>query len=67
MLNVADMITTTYDLTRGRDLGAKEANPLLKPFSSSPLALAAVSSALDMWQVVMIKRIQPKHPRIAVA
>jgi hypothetical protein len=22
---------------------------------------------LDTWQVVMIKRIQPKHPRLAVA
>jgi len=31
------------------------------------LALATVSSALDMWQVVMIKRIQRKHPRLAVA
>ena len=67
VLHVADMITTTYDLTRGRDVGAKEASPLLKPFSSSPLALAAVSGALDMWQVAMIKRIQSKHPRVAVA
>jgi len=67
VLHVADMITTTYDLTRGRDVGAKEASPLLKPFSSSPLALAAVGGALDMWQVAMIKRIQSKHPRVAVA
>ena len=67
VLHIADMITTTYDLTRGRELGAKEASPLLRPFSSSPLAITAVSSALDVWQVVMIKRIQPKHPRLAVA
>jgi hypothetical protein len=66
VLHVAHMITTTYDLTRGGALGAREASPVLKPFSAYPLALASASSALDMWQVMVIKRIQPKHPRLAV-
>src|SRR5438093_1296412 len=49
------------------DAGGAWLHAYLKPFSSSPLALTTVSSALDLWQVVKIKRIQRKRPRLAVA
>lgn len=67
VLHVADMVSTTYDLTRGRRFGARERNPFLKPFSGSPTVLTGVSSAIDVLQVAVIKRVEQRHPRWAIA
>jgi len=66
VLHIADMITTSFVLTHGREVGAIEGNPLLKPFSDHPGLLAAVSGAVDVVQVVVIKRIERKHQRWAL-
>ena len=45
VVHVADMLTTSYNLTHpSRTLHAVEGNPLLRPFSGSPGTLAAVTS-----------------------
>jgi len=67
VLHAADMITTAYDLTRGRAFGATERNPFLKPFAERPSLLIGVSSAIDVFQVGVIKRIERTHPRWALA
>jgi len=66
VLHSADMISTTYDLTRGRGFGATERNPLLKPFAERPSLLIGVSSAIDVLQVTVIKRVERAHPRWAL-
>jgi len=66
VLHTADMITTTYDLTRGQAFGATERNPLLKPFGRRPALLTGVSSAFDILQVMVIKRVERTHPRWAL-
>jgi hypothetical protein len=65
VLHAADMISTTYDLTRGRAFGATERNPFLKPFADHPSLLTGVSSAIDILQVSVIKRVERRHPRWA--
>src|SRR5262245_30919600 len=67
VLHKADLLTTSWDLTRGREVGASEGNPLLQPIAGRPPLLAAVSGALDVLQVVTIKRLERKHPRWALA
>jgi hypothetical protein len=67
VLHVADMVSTSYGLTRGRAFGARESNPFLKPFGGSPTMLAGVSSAIDVLQVAVIKRVERRHPRWAIA
>jgi hypothetical protein len=66
VLHLADIITTSVALTRGREVGAIEGNPLLRPLSDRPALLAAVSGTLDVLQVVVIKRVERKHPRWAL-
>jgi len=66
VLHTADVLTTSWDLTRGREIGAIEGNPILNPLGNQPPVLAAVSGALDVLQVIVIKRIEPKHPRWAL-
>jgi hypothetical protein len=66
VLHIADMITTSFVLTRGREYGAFEGNPLLRPFTDRPALIATVSSTLDVLQVVVIKRVERKHPRWAL-
>jgi hypothetical protein len=66
VLHIADMITTTVALSRGREVGAIEGNPLLRPLSDRPALLATVSGAVDVLQVVVIKRVERKHPRWAL-
>ncbi|OLC41969.1 MAG: hypothetical protein AUH43_23635 [Acidobacteria bacterium 13_1_40CM_65_14] len=66
VLHSADMISTTYDLTRGRAFGATERNPFLKPFAARPSLLTGVSSAIDILQVTVIKRVERTHPRWAL-
>lgn len=65
VLHSADMISTTYDLTRGRAFGATERNPFLKPFAQRPSLLTGVSSAIDILQVTVIKRVERTHRRWA--
>jgi hypothetical protein len=59
------MFSTAYDLQLGGN--AREANPLLAPFSRHPVALSFVSGAVDVLQAYTISRIQRRHPRLAVA
>ena len=66
VLHTADMITTTYDLTRGHASGAHELNPLLAPLSRQPVLLVSVSSAIDVLQVYVVKRVEQTHPRWAL-
>jgi hypothetical protein len=66
VLHTADMITTTYDLTRGRAFGANELNPMLRPFSNHPTVLVGVSSAFDVLQVHVVKQVERTHPRWAL-
>lgn len=66
VLHIADMITTSVALSRGREVGAIETNPLLRPLSDRPALLATVSGALDVLQVIVIKRVEQKHPRWAL-
>ena len=66
VLHTADMITTTYDLTRGRAFGASEGNPVLTPLSKPPTLLVGVSSAIDVLQVYVVKNVERTHPRWAL-
>jgi len=66
VLHVVDMLTTTYDLTRGRGFGVKEGNPFLRPFDGQPAALSAVSGAFDVMHVAAIKRVERRHPKLAL-
>ena len=61
----ADMITTASALQFGG--GAREGNPLLRPFSQQPAALAAVSAAIDALQMYTIVKLNKRHPKIAHA
>lgn len=65
VLHAADMITTSYDLTRSTR--ARELSPLLKPFADKPGTLAVVSTALSATEVWAIVKLRTKHPRLAVA
>ena len=50
----------------GREVGAIEGNPLLRPLSDRPALLATVSGMVDVLQVVVIKRVERNHPRWAL-
>ena len=66
VLHFADMLTTSYDLTHpSRTLRAVEGNPVLRPFSGSPAALAAVSGAITIAQVMVLQRLNRRHPKLA--
>jgi hypothetical protein len=66
ILHSADMFTTVHNLEV--DGGSvREANPLLAPFSQRPLALVAVSSAVNALQVLTIAKLRPRHPKLAKA
>jgi hypothetical protein len=62
-LHTADMFTTAYALHLGTD--AREANPLLAGVGSRPVALAAVSGAVDVLQAYVIVKLEHRHPRMA--
>ena len=64
VLHTADMITTSYDLTLGSS--AREANPLLAPFTGKPVAVVALSGAINILQAYTIARLQHRHPKIAL-
>src|SRR6476660_5310306 len=61
----ADMITTASALQFGG--GAREGNPLLRPCSQQPAALAAVSASIDALQMYTIVKLNKRHPKIAHA
>jgi hypothetical protein len=65
ILHAADMITTAYDLRLGGN--AREGNPLLLPFSQNPVALAAISSGVDVLEMYTIIKLHRRHPKLAVA
>lgn len=64
VLHTADMITTSYDLTLSAS--ARDGNPLLATFTSQPVSLVALSSAINVLQAYTIARLQQRHPKIAV-
>jgi hypothetical protein len=66
VLHTADMITTSYDLTLGRAVGANELNPMLRPFSRHPSLLVGMSSAIDVLEAHVIKQVERTHPRWAL-
>ena len=59
--HVGDMISTAYDLR----LGGREANPVLAPFTHHPVALSVVSGAFDVLQAYALKKLAPRHPKLA--
>jgi uncharacterized protein DUF5658 len=63
VLHAADMFTTAYDLQLGN--AAREGNPLLAPLNRHPVALTAISGAVDVLQAYAIVKIQHRHPKIA--
>jgi hypothetical protein len=63
VLHAADMFTTAYDLHLGS--AAHESNPLLAPMHAHPVALTAMSGAVDVLQAYAITKIQYRHPKIA--
>ena len=65
ILHSIDMVSTAYDLRLGTT--AREANPLLAPFSQRPVALVSVSSAINALQMYTITRLSRNHPKLAVA
>jgi hypothetical protein len=65
VLHLADMLTTSYDLTRGPSVGAREANPLLSMVGSRPISIVTASSVISTAQAVMIKRLEPRHRVLA--
>jgi|SRR5690349_16341515 len=64
VLHTADMITTSYDLTFGSS--AREANPVLAPFSGKPVSLVALSGAVNILQAFTIAKLQHRHPKVAL-
>ena len=66
ILHSVDLFSTAYTL-RLASGNAREANPLLAPLSRRPLVLASVSGAVDVLQAYTVGRLQPRHPRIALA
>ena len=63
-LHTADMITTSYALTLSSN--AREANPLLAPLTGKPVALVAMSGAVDVLLAYTIAKLQHRHPKIAL-
>jgi hypothetical protein len=64
VLHTADMITTSYDLTVSAS--ARESNPVLAPFTGKPVALVALSGAINILQAYTIAKLQHRHPKIAL-
>jgi len=64
VLHTADMITTSYDLTLSSS--AREGNPVLAPFTGTPVAVVALSGAINILQAYTIARLQHRHPKIAL-
>jgi hypothetical protein len=62
-LHVADMFTTSYDLTYGH---GREANPVLRPFDANPGTLTAVAGLLTLGQLWYVKKLETTHPKAAV-
>jgi hypothetical protein len=62
-LHSADMISTVHALRLSG--GAREGNPLLRPLSGRPVALAAVSSGINALQMYTIVKLHRRHPKIA--
>jgi hypothetical protein len=63
VLLAADMVSTAHALHLGG--GAREGNPLLRPFSGHPLALAAAMGAVSVLQTYTIVKLHRRHPKIA--
>jgi len=64
VLHTADMITTSYDLTLSSS--AREGNPFLAPFTGKPVAVVALSGAINILQAYTIAKLQHRHPKIAL-
>lgn len=64
VLHTADMITTSYDLTLSSS--AREGNPFLTPFTGKPVAVVALSGAINILQTYTIAKLQHQHPKIAL-
>jgi hypothetical protein len=64
VLHTADMITTSYDLTLSSS--AREGNPVLAPFTGKPVAVVALSGAINILQAYTIAKLQHRHPKIAL-
>jgi hypothetical protein len=62
-LHVADMLTTSYDLTYGH---GREGNPVLRPFDGNVATLTAVAGGLTLAQVWYLKKLEHTHPKAAV-
>ncbi len=65
VLHSVDMATTVYALRF--DGSAREANPLLQPFSQRPAALVAISSGVNALQLYTISKLHKRRPKLAVA
>ena len=65
VIHAADMFTTAYDLRLGGPQAAHEANPLLAPFARRPVTLTIVSGAIDILEAYTVKKLEPRHRRIA--
>ena len=61
-LNGMDLATTEYLLGAGK---AREANPVLAPFSSSPVAFGAVKMGTASLTSYLLLRIHKTHPKWA--
>ena len=64
VLHTADMITTSYDLTLSSS--AREGNPFLAPFAGKPVAVVALSGAINILQAYTIAKLQHRHPKVAL-
>jgi len=64
VLHAAEIFTTAYDLSIGEGR-AREANPLLASLTDRPIALSAVSGAIDVLQVYAVMKLHRTHPKIA--
>ena len=60
--NAADLATTLSALKCG---GVMEANPVLAPFASHPVALTAVKGGLTLGTMVLLWKLHKEHPKAA--
>jgi hypothetical protein len=63
VLHVADMFTTSYDLTYGY---GREGNPLLRSFDRNTGGLTAAAGLLTLGQIWYVKKLEATHPKAAV-
>ena len=63
-MHVADMVTTSYDLTYGH---GREGNPVLRPFDGNTGMLTGAAGLLLLGHVWYVKQLERTHPKAAVA